>query len=317
MKITSSLLELIGNTPLLDISAAVPEGGAKLYAKLEHLNPGGSIKDRPALAMIKAAEKAGQLRPGMTIVEATAGNTGIGLALVGNLRGYRTVFFVPDRMSHEKIVMMQLYGAEVHLIDRVDGMTGCIRQVKAYAEEHGNCFIPLQFENPANPAQAEDILGPEIYEQLGAYPDGMAIGAGTGGSFTGVARWLKKGNANARCWLVQPVGSVFCGEPRTEYLSEGIGNSFIPDTLDLSLADRILDIPDQQSFCRCKQMAKATGLLIGGSSGANADAAIKLCMELGKGKTVVTVFPDAIERYASKEWVKNLVKGEQTHGIFN
>ncbi len=311
MKVTTSLTELIGNTPLLDISSIVPAGGAKLFAKLEYLNPGGSIKDRPALAMIEAAERDGRLQPGMTIVEPTAGNTGIGLALAGNLKGYRTVFFVPDRMSHEKIVLMQLYGAEVILVDKSCGMTECIERAHAYAATHGNCFVPLQFENPANPEQAETRLAREIEQQLGYVPDGMAIGAGTGGTFTGIARWLHQRNPNARCWLVQPVGSVFRGDEKRPYLVEGIGNSFVPKNLELELAHRIVDIPCERAFARCRDMARRLGVLTGGSGGANAEAAVRLCTELGEGKSVVTVFPDNLERYASKQWVRNLVEGEE------
>ena len=307
--IVSSVMDLIGNTPLMDVSSLLPEGSARLLAKLEMMNPGGSIKDRPALAMIEAAEQCGDLKPGMTLVEPTAGNTGIGLALIGNLKGYRTVFFVPDRMSAEKIMMMKLYGAEVHLVDKAEGMPGCIERANRYMEEQGNCYMPQQFKNPANPDQAETRLGPEIYRQLGGYPDGLALGGGTGGTFSGLARWLKKHNPAAVCWLVQPVGSVFCGGERGSYEVEGIGNSFIPDTLDLSLADRIVDIPDEQSFKQCKRLVRKLGLTAAGSAGANLEACIRLCAELGEGKTVVTVFPDSIERYLSKDWAHKMAEG--------
>ena len=308
--ITYSLVELIGNTPLMDLSPMVPEGGARLLVKLEMYNPGGSIKDRPALSMITAAEEAGLLKPGMTIVEPTAGNTGIGLALVGNLKGYKTVFFVPDRMSAEKIAMMRLYGGEVHLVPKEYGMPECIKMCEEYAEKNGNCYVPQQFANPANPSQAENILGPEIFEQLGHYPDGIAIGAGTGGTFTGLARWLRNHNPEGTCWLVQPVGSVFKGGPKGSYQIEGIGNSFIPGTLELDLADYVCDVADEDSFRRCKEMGQKFGILAAGSAGANLHASIELCSKLGEGKTVVTVFADSIERYSSKEWVQNLAKGE-------
>ena len=308
--VITSLLDLIGNTPLVDLSALLPPAHARLVAKLEMLNPGGSIKDRPALAMIEAAEKDGKLRPGMTIVEPTAGNTGIGLALVGNLKGYKTAFFVPDRMSAEKIAAMQLYGAEVHLVAKEVGMLGCIDAARQFAEQRGNCYMPQQFENPANPGQAETILGPEIREQLGYYPDGLAVGAGTGGTFTGLARWLKQNNTTAVCHVVQPQGSVFCGGEKGNYEIEGIGNSFVPATLSLDLADDVATVADSDSFRRCRQLAREYGLLTGGSSGANLEASIRLCRQLGAGKTVVTVLPDSIERYHSKDWVKNLSKGD-------
>ncbi|MCB1044527.1 MAG: cysteine synthase family protein [Acidobacteria bacterium] len=308
MHINHSLIELIGKTPLLDCTPLTGRASARLVAKLELFNPGGSIKDRPAKAMIEAAEEAGLLRKGMTIVEPTAGNTGIGLALVGNLKGYKTVFFVPDRMSKEKIVCMQLLGAEVVLVDKDLGMPGCIKQAHDYAERTGHCFIPQQFENPANPDQAEHFLGPEVHEQLGYYPDGLAVGSGTGGTFTGLARWLRNNHPTPQCWCVQPLGSVFAGDPKGSYEVEGIGNSFVPDTLDLDLADRIVTVKDAQSFKRVKEAALKLGLLLGGSSGANLDAAIELCHELGPGKTVLTVLPDGLERYLSKEWVTKLVR---------
>ncbi len=307
--VVDSVIDLIGNTPLLDISSIVPAGGARLVAKLEMFNPGGSIKDRPALAMVQAAESEGLLRPGMTIVEPTAGNTGIGLAMVGNLKGYKTVFFVPDRMSREKILSMRLYGAEVILVPKDLGMPGCIEGARRYAEERGDCFIPQQFKNPANPAQAERTLGPEIERQLGYVPDGLAIGAGTGGTFTGVSRWLKKRNPAAVCWLVEPVGSVFKGGEKSSYEVEGIGNSFIPETLDLSLADDIIDVPDEASFRRVGELAQKKGLLVAGSAGANLEASVQLCVKLGEGKTVATILVDTAERYASKSWVEKLIEG--------
>jgi len=270
--IVKSAIELIGNTPLIDISPMVPPGGARLIAKCEWFNPGGSIKDRPALAMIEAAEREGLLKTGMTIVEPTAGNTGIGLALVGNLKGYKTVFFVPDRMSREKIMAMKLYGAEVKLFPKEEGMTACIEAARQYAEAH-NGFMPQQFANPANPDQAEHILGAEIERQMGFIPDGLAIGAGTGGTFTGLSRWLKKRNPKAVCWLVEPVGSVFKGGEKGSYEVEGIGNSFIPGTLDLDLADEVISVPDEASFRRVKQLARTMGLLVAGSAGGGAEGA--------------------------------------------
>jgi len=308
--ITYSLMELIGNTPLLDLSPIVPKGGARLLAKLEMCNPGGSIKDRPALAMITAAEEKGLIKPGMTLVEPTAGNTGIGLAMVGNLKGYKTAFIVPDRMSAEKIALMKLYGAEVILVPKEYGMPECIQMAKDHAEKSGNGYVLQQFSNPANPDQAEFILGEEIREQLGFFPDGLALGAGTGGTFTGMSRWLLKNNPKAKCWLVQPVGSIFKGGEKGSYQVEGIGNSFIPDTLDLNLADQIIDVADQDSFKACQLLGAKIGLLVGGSGGANLHASLQLCKELGEGKTVVTIFADTMERYSSKPWVKALAEGE-------
>lgn len=309
MKVAQSVIELIGNTPLLNLSRLLPADSAQVYGKLEMFNPGGSIKDRPALAMIRDAETNGKLKPGMTIVEPTAGNTGIGLALVGNLLGYKTVFFVPGRMSKEKVNSMRLFGAKVFLMPDDMPMLECIARAGAYTEEQGNCYMPQQFANQANPKQAETILGPEIESQLGFLPDGLAIGAGTGGTFTGLAHWLKNKKPSAVCWLVEPVGSVFKGGTKQNYQVEGIGNSFIPSTLHLDLADDIISIPDKDSFKRCKQLALEAGLLVGGSSGANFEASAQLAAKLGKGKTVITVIPDNMDRYNSKEWVQNLVRG--------
>lgn len=308
--ITRSVIELIGNTPLLDVSSLTKPGSARVLAKLEMYNPGGSIKDRPALAMIEAAEKKGELKPGMTIVEPTAGNTGIGLALVGNLKGYKTVFFVPDRMSAEKINSMRAYGAIVKLIPKEEGMQGCIQQAKDYAESCGDCYIPQQFENDANPGQAESSLGPEIYEQMGAYPDGIALGAGTGGTFTGLSRWMKSNNPDGTCWLVQPEGSIFDGSEKGSYEVEGIGNSFIPKNLILKNADHIYTVPDEVSFRFCQRLTVEMGLAVAGSSGANLAASVALAEQLGEGKTVVTIFPDNMERYFSKPWFDRLKEGQ-------
>ena len=305
--VLTSLLEMIGNTPLLDLTSLLGGGHARLVAKLEMMNPGGSVKDRPALAMIETAEGNGQLKPGMTIVEPTAGNTGIGLALVAKLKGYSTVFFVPGRMSLEKITAMRLYGANVNLVPKGLGMSECIERAHQYAETHGNCFVPHQFENEANPRQAEMIFGPEVHRELGYYPDGLAIGAGTGGTFTGLSRWLKQHNPDAVCHMVEPVGSILGGGPKGEYQIEGIGNSFFPPILDLSLADKIITVRDERSFAACKQLASRVGVLAGGSSGANFVAASALCKQLGEGKTVLTVFTDNMERYYSKGWVQDLV----------
>jgi len=304
--LVSSVLELIGNTPLIEVSGAAEPGCGRIFAKLEFANPGGSIKDRPALAMIEAAESAGLLHAGMTLVEPTAGNTGIGLALVGNLKGYKTAFFVPDRMSREKIDLMRLLGAEVHLIDRKLGMPGCIEAARTFMAGRDDCYMPQQFENPANPSQAERILGPEIGRQLGFLPDGLAVGAGTGGTFSGLARWLRAGNPQAACWVVQPLGSIFAGGPKGEYQVEGIGNSFLPNTLDLALADAICDVADADAFSCCQRLARQMALLVGGSSGANFAAAQRLSRSLGTASTVITIFPDSIERYLSKDWTGHI-----------
>jgi len=303
-------IDYIGNTPMFDLSSMVQETGAHLYAKLEFMNPGGSIKDRPALAMILDAEKRGLLQPGMVIVEPTAGNTGIGLAIVARSRGYKSVFFVPDRMSQEKIQAVNLFGGETFLIPSDKGILGCIEACESYMRGRSDCYMPQQFSNPANPFQAETILGSEIEQQLGTIPDGTAIGAGTGGTFTGLARFLKEKNTKATCVVVEPEGSIYAGGPKGDYRIEGIGNSYIPANLDLGLADDIATISDLDSFQMCARLRKDFGLLVGGSSGANIMASIRLCKKLGPNRTVVTVLPDGMERYRSKNWVQELLKGD-------
>jgi len=303
-------IDFIGNTPMMEISELVPDGGAQLFAKLEFTNPGGSIKDRPALAMVLDGFERGLLKPEMEIVEPTAGNTGIGLALVAKAYGLTSMFFVPERMSQEKIQAIQICGGRVELVPTELGMTGCIEACEDYMKQREGCYMPQQFENPANPRQAETILAAEIERDLGQIPDGIAIGAGTGGTFTGVARYMKARSTNTRCVVVEPVGSIFGGGPKGDYRTEGIGNSYIPGNLELSLADDIATIPDRASFGMCAAMRQLYGLGVGGSSGANVAAAVQLCKRLGKGKKVVTVLCDGMERYRSKKWVQELLKGD-------
>jgi cysteine synthase A len=299
--LADSVLDLIGKTPILHLGCLAEPGAGGVYAKLEFLNPGGSIKDRAALGMILAAEREGKLRPGGTIIEPTAGNTGIGLALVGAVRGYRTVLVVPDGFSREKTMLMLALGGDVVSTPHEDGMKGAIDRAYELSETMEGAFVPQQFANPANPEIHYETTGREIYEQMEGRVDAVAIGGGTCGTFTGVARYLRERIDRVRCILVEPQGSVFGGGEPGSHDVEGIGNSFIPDALDRSLVDEVMMIDDEEAFAMCGRVAREAGLLAGGSSGANLAASLHLARRLGEGARVVTVIPDTGERYLSKD----------------
>jgi cysteine synthase len=296
-----SILELVGGTPLLRLRRFVPEDAAVVYAKLEYLNPGASVKDRAALGMIDDAEKAGRLKPGGTIIEPTAGNTGVGLALVGNARGYRVIVVVPDKFVGPKTAVMKILGAEIILTPKSEGMKGAIAKAREIAATIPNSYVPQQFENPSNPHAHERTTAVEIEQQLGATPDAVVLGGGTGGTFTGVARYFKKKRRETLCVLVEPQGSIWGGGTEGLHRVEGIGSIFWPDTLDRSVIDQIETIPDELSFQAVRDLAKLDGVLVAGSSGAAAEAARRVALRLGPGKTVVTLFPDGFERYLGKE----------------
>jgi cysteine synthase A len=297
--VVESVLELVGNTPLLHLNRFAP--GSDVWAKLEYLNPGGSVKDRIGVGMIQAAEARGEIKPGIsTIIEPTAGNTGVGLAIAAKAMGYRCILCVPTKYSREKMQLMKALGAELVLIPKELGMKGAIAKCAELAAEIPNAFVPQQFENRSNPDSHYRTTGPEIWEQTGGKVDAVVFGAGSGGTFTGIVRFLKEKNPNLIAVCVQPVGSVFCGAPLTEWKVEGIGNGFIPGSLDLAIADRIMDVKDEDALATAKELIASEGCLVGGSSGANAWAARELAKELGPGKRVVTLFPDGAERYMSK-----------------
>lgn len=294
------IAELAGNTPMLHLRRIAPAGGADIYAKLESLNPGGSIKDRAALGIIEDAERKGKIKPRGTIYEATAGNTGIGLALIGVSRGYKVTLLVPEQFSEEKVMVMRALGAEVIRTAEAEGMQGAIWKAISLAHETPNSFVASQFENPANPEFHYQTTAQEIYEQMEGRIDAIAIGAGTGGTFTGVARLMRERLPQCKCYVVETQGSVFGGRPAGKHRVEGIGNSFIPATLDLSLADGVITVQDADSFATVLELARKEGLLGGGSSGANVWAAMQIAKQLGPGKRIVTVIPDGAERYMSK-----------------
>ncbi|HTV64513.1 MAG TPA: cysteine synthase family protein [Bryocella sp.] len=300
-RVAEEITELVGQTPILHLRKLSPDGGAGVYAKLEYLNPGGSIKDRPALGMILKAERAGRLKPGATIFEATAGNTGVGLALIATGRGYKTILAVPEGFSQEKVTLMEALGAEVIRTPKADGMTGAINYVHERATRTPNAFIAGQFENQDNPDFHYETTGREFYEQMGGGIDAIVIGCGTGGTFTGVARYLKERIPHVLAIAVETQGSVLGGGEMGEHEVEGIGASFIPKTFDGSLADEIIAVNDHDAFDMVKKLAAMEGVLAGSSAGANVFAAIGIAKRLGAGKRVATIIPDSAERYLSKD----------------
>jgi cysteine synthase A len=303
--VAQSVLELIGRTPMLHLGRFSPPGRAAIYAKLEFLNPGGSVKDRAALGMIDAAEEAGRLRPGDTIIEPTAGNTGVGLALIGISRGYRVIVVVPEKFVGPKTAVMNVLGAEIVLTPTEQGIQGAIAKARELAQSLG-AFVPQQFDNPANPDFHERTTAVEIHEQLGRAPEALVLGAGTGGTFTGVARYFKRLDPEVRAVVVEPQGSVWGGGPAGPHKVEGIGNSFWPAALDRSLVDEIRTVGDDDAFAAVRELARREGLLVGGSSGAAAIAARDVAQRMEPGTAVVTVFADGFERYLGKGVFENL-----------
>jgi cysteine synthase len=276
-------------------------GMADVYAKLEFLNPGGSVKDRAALGMILDAEARGLLHPGSTIVEATAGNTGVGLALVGVNRGYKVVLFVPEGFAEEKCILMRGFGATVVRTPEAEGMSGAIRQAQALAKEDANIFPAMQFDNPANPKFHYDTTAQEIWEQMEGRVDAFVAGVGTGGTFSGVAKLLKERSPEVLTVAVETQGSVLQGGEPGPHKVEGIGASFIPKTFDRDVADEIMRVNDPEAFVMVRRLAAEEGVLAGSSAGAIVHAALVIAQRLGPGKRVATIVPDSAERYLSKK----------------
>ena len=300
-QVTDDITELVGETPILKLKRLVPRDSADVYAKLEYLNPGGSVKDRAAIGIIRRAEQEGQLRPGGTIVEATAGNTGIGLALIGVNRGYKVSLFVPERFSEEKVIIMRALGAEVTRTPEAEGMEGAIRRANELAASRPGAFMAGQFENPANPDYHYQTTAAEIFEQLDGKLDAIAIGAGTAGTFTGIARYMKNHLSKVLTVAVTTQGSVLGGGKRGPHKVEGIGSSFIPKTFDATVCDEVIAVNDVDAFDTVKKLAALEGVLSGSSGGANVFAALTIAQRLGIGKRVVTIIPDSAERYLSKK----------------
>jgi cysteine synthase A len=279
----------------------VPAGSAEVYAKLEYLNPGGSVKDRAAIGMIRRAEEQGLLKPGGTIVEATAGNTGIGLALIGVNRGYKVALFVPETFSEEKVMIMRALGAEVTRTPDSEGMQGAIDRAKELASLDPKAFMAAQFENPANPDYHYETTAREMFEQMEGKIDAVVIGAGTAGTFTGVARYMKKHLPKVLAVAVTTQGSVLGGGKVGPHKVEGIGSGFIPKTFDASVCDEVFVANDVESFAMVKQLAAQEGVLSGSSGGANVFASVQIARRLGPVKRVITMIPDSAERYLSKK----------------
>ena len=307
--VTDNILDLIGSTPMLRLRHIGGGDDADIFVKLEFLNPGGSIKDRIGIGMIERAAKAGLLKPGGTIIEPTAGNTGIGLALAGPRMGYKVILCVPENFSTEKREVMKALGGRVELTPKDAGMKGAIARAEELARDIPDSYIPQQFANPFNTDAHYETTAPEIWEQMEGRIDAYVAGAGTGGTFTGVAKYLRERKADVGCYVVEPQGSILKGGEAGPHEVEGIGaGSFIPPVLDMSLADDVIMIEDEPAFAMVRRLASEEGILGASSAGANVAAALEVARKLGRGKRVVTIIPDAAERYMSKgiytKWAK-------------
>jgi cysteine synthase A len=300
--IDDSILSRIGRTPLVRLRRMAGADAATVVAKCEQMNPGGSVKDRPALAMIEAAEREGRLVPGRSvIVEATSGNTGVGLALVAAVKGYRLILTMPENMSPERMALLRAYGAELHLTPAERVMRGAVDKANAIAAANPHAFMPEQFKNPTNPGVHLATTGPEILAQLGgAPPDAFVAGIGTGGTITGVGRALRAAHADVAIIGVEPAASaVLSGGPPGPHRIQGIGAGFVPDTLDRGLLTEVRRVSETEAEEHRLRLAREEGLLVGISAGAAVKVALDVARALGPGKTVVTVLPDTGERYLS------------------
>jgi cysteine synthase A len=308
MKVVNSVLELIGNTPLMRLNRVTDDCGASILAKLEFLNPTGSIKDRIALSMIEAAEKEGIIKPGSTIIEATSGNTGIGLSFVAAAKGYKMIVVMPEVMSMERRMVMKIYGADLVLTPAKDFVEGSCKKAKELAKQTDG-FCPDQFANPANVAAHRIRTGQEIWEQTDGKVDGFVAGVGTGGTLIGVAETLKKKNPRVVIAAVEPAESPVMSEGKSgSHRIEGIGDGFIPEIIARArdLVDEVITIKDEDAIRMTHRLIREEGLFVGISSGANVLAAMQLGKKLGKERTIVTVLPDNAYRYFSTDLFKDI-----------
>lgn len=299
MNYYSSMQKLVGNTPLVELTNLGLKDSIRLFAKLELFNPGGSVKDRVGRYMIADAEKRGVLKKGGTIVEGTAGNTGIGIAFAALNRGYRVIFVVPEKFSEEKQVLMKALGAEIIHTPREEGMLGATKKTEEVRKSIPGAVSLKQFENPANPLAHYETTGPEIWRDLDGKIDYLVAGAGSGGTYSGVVKYLKEQNPSIRGILADPVGSTMGGGEHADYDIEGIGNDFIADTMDMSLVDQVIKINDTEAFEGARKLALREGIFAGSSSGAALAAAEKLAASGAEGNIAV-ILPDRGDRYFSK-----------------
>lgn len=298
-QLADNVLDLIGQTPLVQLQRIPGVDAARVLAKLESQNPGGSIKDRIALAMIEDAERKGHLKPGDKIVEPTSGNTGIGLALVAAVRGYSLILTMPEDMSLERRKLLMRLGAEFVLTPSLEGMTGAVYAAEQLVREKGY-FMPQQFENPANPEVHAETTGPEIVAATDGQVDAFVVGVGTGGTISGAGKILREANPKVLIVAVEPAQSpVLAGGRPRPHAIQGIGASFVPGILDRALLDEVIPIKDAEATAMMERLAREEGLLVGISSGANVVASCAVAKRLGAGKTVVTILPDSGERYLS------------------
>jgi len=303
MDIANSVLDLIGNTPMVRLTSVADDAPCQIVAKLETTNPGGSAKDRPALSMIDDAERRGLLRPGGTIVEPTSGNTGVGLAIVAAQRGYNTVFVVTDKVAPEKVDLLRAYGGEVVVCPGAvepDDPRSYYSTAERLTNEIPNSFRPDQYSNPANPLAHFETTGPEIWDQTDGRITHFVAGAGTGGTLTGVARYLKGQSREVKIVAADPEGSVYSGGSGRPYLVEGVGEDFWPPTYEPELVDRVIAISDRESFLTARRISSEEGILIGGSGGTAVAAALRLAPELGPDDLVVVLIPDSGRGYLSR-----------------
>jgi cysteine synthase A len=307
LKAYADITELIGGTPLVRLNRLTKPGAATIYAKVESFNPGGSIKDRICLNMINEAERLGKLKPGGTIVEPTSGNTGIGLALVAAVRGYKLILVMPESMSMERASLLSSYGAQLVLTAAWEGMKGSIKEAESIVAQNPSYYMPDQFSNPANPAMHRKTTGPEIVNALDGRVDAFVAAVGTGGTITGCGEVIRERNPAAKIVAVEPAGSpVLSGGDPGPHKIQGIGAGFVPKVLNRTLLDRVITVTDDEAYQTAKLLAKKEGLLVGISAGANVFAAQKVAEELGPGKNVVTILCDTGERYISIEKYFNI-----------
>ena len=299
-KIADSALDLVGNTPLVRLARIAPEGGAEIIGKMESLNPAGSVKDRIAKSMVEDAERRGVLKPGATIVEPTSGNTGIGLAMVAAVKGYKLILTMPDDMSVERRKLLQRYGAQLVLTPAIEGMTGAVFAAEELVQKNPGYFMPQQFNNPANPEVHRRTTAEEILRDTGGRLDAFVAGVGTGGTITGVGEVLKAKLPSVHVVAVEPARSpVLAGGKPGLTAIQGIGASFVPSVLNRDVYDELIAVRDEDAIATTKRLTQVEGLLVGISAGANVFASLLVAKRLGAGKRVVTVLPDTGERYLS------------------